>query len=108
MEIANPHCEQSDPDEKCNHTSNSCSQTDDSSQTDQEDDDLDDSDYEEYFDRVTAGYKDGIPKYESGPPTFKQYYGISSKAAMQYLLKVIDALEWFLQQKRLSLSIQSV
>jgi hypothetical protein len=108
VEIATPHPEQPDHDDDCDHSLNSCSQTDDSSQTDEEDADLDDSDYEYYFDRVTAGYKDGIPKHESGPPTFQQYYGMTSKAAMQYLLKVIDPLEWFLQQKRLSLSIQSV
>ena len=75
MEIATPHKEQSEKKEKCDHSLDSCSQTDDSSQTDEEDADLDDSDYEYYFDRVTAGYKDGIPKHESGPPTFQQYYG---------------------------------
>jgi len=65
------------------------------------DHDLTDADYEAYFDLITANHESGIPRNELGPPTFKQYYGLTPKAAMQYLDDVAHPLEWFLREKAL-------
>jgi hypothetical protein len=51
--------------------------------------------YAEEFDRMMAGYKNGIPKCVFRSPTFKEQYGMSSTAAMQLMQDSMRPLDWF-------------
>ena len=54
-----------------------------------------DKNYAEEFDRMTAGYKNGIPKCVFRSPTFEEQYGMSSTAAMQLMQDSMHPLDWF-------------
>ena len=51
--------------------------------------------YSEEFDRMMAGYKNGIPKCVFRSQTFEEQYGMSSTAAMQLMQDSMHPLDWF-------------